>query len=102
MAYPDKDNVPQDMICIIPLEPISCQGNVTVQIYKKKTNFYYMELLKIFCKPVEFIYWNNIIHDGPHITQVVKNKVTEIKENNIAEFNYKLMHGVVACGRMLS
>ena len=97
-----QDNIPQNIIYSLPLEPKFCQGNLTVQIHDKKTKFYYKELLKHICKPVAFTYWNDIIQHKPHISQVMKNKLIEIKENKIAEFNYKFMHGIVACGKMLS
>ncbi len=95
-------NVPNEMIFTLPREPI-LPGNENILVSQQPSKFYYTELVKKKSVDMNLGFWTTkLLTPIPDIQEIMKKKIVEIKEKKIAEFNYKFVNNIVACGKMLS
>ena len=84
-------------------------GNQLSTIENKKTMFFYDILrAKLFVKPYIEVYWEKIIERNVNPCHsycwpnIYKRKVLDIKYNNLVEFNFKVLHNILPCGKLVS
>ena len=95
-------NIPSNIIYSLPKMP-SHHNGILVSVHMKVTSkFYYKNLLRNKCKPLSMDKWEREIIDIPPIDKIIKNKITDIRENKIKEFNYKLINQIGSCGNLVS
>ena len=100
-----ETNIPGDIIYTLPLHPNFQMRNSVIDVSQKRSKFYYDLLTRQKCEPPKLLHWTNIFHinrDIPNIETIMKCKVLSMKENKIAEFNYKFLCGITACGMLLN
>lgn len=96
-----KTNIPIQNAFQLLKDPILKTGNQDIALNDKKARFYYREIMKKNVIAINFKYWDRF-DSLPQNSVIIKNKVLEIKENKLAEFNYKFLYGIVACGKWIS
>ncbi len=80
-------------------------GNKILDISQKPSKFYYQLLVNMKCEPPNLAHWKTVIPrdvEIPSIDIIMQQKVMTIKENKLAEFNYKLLCGIVSCGMLVN
>ena len=69
------------------------------------TKQFYNKIIAKFKQSASLSKWENILNTNisPQIkTQIFERKINKIKENKIKEFNYKVLHNILACNNLLS
>ena len=100
-----ETNIPNAIIYALPLHPNFQIKSTVIDVSQRRSKFYYELLTKQKCEPPNLLHWTNIFHindDIPNIESIMKCKVLSIKENKLAEFNYKFLCGITACGMLLN
>ncbi len=98
-------NMPNDVIYTLPLHPNFQNDKEVIDVSQKRSKFYYEMLIKKKCEPPNLMHWTNILDRNyviPNIEVIMECKVLNIKENKLAEFNYKFLCGITACGVLLN
>ena len=94
-------NIPKEEDTTVPIYMI---GNEEVSdITVKKSKFFYNETIKRkVLLPKTNVMWTNLFMiENIDFEKVYCNKVVNIKDNKLAETNYKILHNILPCGENL-
>ncbi len=100
-----NNNIPNNVVYALPSTPQYINKNNNYDIKEHKSRFYYKFLReKVVTNPFFHEYFGNDTDTSriPKVKEIFISKVLDIKENKLKEFNYKCLHKIGACGKLLS
>ncbi len=97
-----ESNIPNEIIYSLPVEPMF-PGKENLVISEQPSKLYYHHLVPNKSTLPNLTMWSmKLMSPLPETHIIVTKKILDIKENKLAEFNFKFINNIMACGKMLS